>query len=222
MDCIDLNYKGRNIYVIEGNRYRDSYNEFKKLSIATRKRIELLRGHHFFGSHEYLRKGAVYFTMLREPYSRFASLYNYLREIDLYKDINRKEMGFAEFLDSGLAMAADNGITRMLTNRDFAEVSNGEITEDLAEQAIQNLEEHFSVIGLMEQFDESMRLFRIKLNWNKMPPYTVSNKTNKKLVSVNDAAAFFEMNKSYKKYISADLKVYEYAKKRFKENIRNV
>lgn len=84
MNCIDANYFKNNIHVIDGADYRNSYNNFKNESVSYREKLDLLRGHHFFGSHNYLRKNAVYFTMLREPVGRLCSLYNYLREINFF------------------------------------------------------------------------------------------------------------------------------------------
>src|SRR5690606_34597193 len=77
MNCLDANYKKDNIFVINGSNYRESYAAFKNLDSKKRKSLDLLRGHHFYGSHEYLRDSATYFTMLREPISRLISLYNY-------------------------------------------------------------------------------------------------------------------------------------------------
>lgn len=218
MKTIDLNYKPKFIYAINGSRYRESYEEFKHMDLSKRRQVDLLRGHHFFGSHEYLREGATYFTIVREPISRIASLYNYLREIDLYKDINQEDMGLAQFFDSGLAMAADNGMTRMLTNNDFSQIPNGQISEDLANEAIENMEKHFTAIGLLEHYDESMKLFKSKLEWKNLPDIKTVNKTNKKLVSTQEVSKFLAANEPYKKYIAADLAVYEYAKERFSKN----
>lgn len=218
MNTIDVNYNPRKIFVIDGSRYRESYNEFKNLPIRTQKDIDLLRGHHFYGAHEYLRKGAIYFTMLREPHARLASLYNYLRDIDLYKEINKNDMSLAPFLDSGLAMAADNGITRMLTNNDFDALSHGAIPLALAEQAINNLKTNFVALGLTEEFDKSLFLFQQKLAWKKLPSYEVKNKTNTQFVTTEAVYEFFDENPEYKRYIKADLLVYEYAKNWFTKN----
>lgn len=212
MKSIDINYNAKNIYAIDGRNYRNSYTDFKQLKSEKRKKIDLLRGHHFFGSHVYLREEAKYFTMLREPMSRLASLYNYLREIDLYKDINNKKMSIAEFLDSGLVMAADNGMSRMLTNHDFENTPNGQIPLKLADEAIKNIDEYFVAIGLMEEFDKSLEVFKTKLNWSKTPENSAKNRTNTKLVSKDDMIRFFEQNNDYKKYIQVDLLVYKHAK----------
>lgn len=219
MECIDVNYQKENIYEIDGSRYRDSYLEFQQLPQNERFKIDLLRGHHFYGSHEYLRPNAKYFTMLREPVSRLTSLYNYLKEIDLYKDINRKDMGLQAFLDSGLAMAADNGMTRMLTNKDFDLVANGKMTVEMAYKAIENIEENFIVVGITEQFDESLRLFKDRLGWKKRPSYETQNRTSKKTVSQKDVQDFFDNNPSYLKYIQPDQVLYNFVLKKFENDI---
>lgn len=215
MNCIDANYANSNVYVINGKDYRNSYNKFKNESISNRKKIDLLRGHHFFGSHDYLRNDAVYFTMLREPISRLCSLYNFLIEINLYQEINKNDMSFGDFLESGLAMAADNGMTRMLTNNDFDKIPNGKININLAEEAINNIKEKFIAVGLTEEFDASLKLFKEKLNWTIIPKYSFDNRTAQKYISYKDAYNFFEANEEKKRFIDADLKVYRYAKEKF-------
>lgn len=168
MNTMDVNYIEKGIHVIDGKTYRASYQDFKEKNRRYRNKINLLRGHHFFGSHMFLRKGAVYFTMLREPLSRLCSLYNYLLEIDLYKSINEENMSFKTFLESGIAMAADNGMTRMLTNNDFDSVSNGGVPESLALEAIKNLDNHFEAVGLTEQYERSLELFKKKIKLERI------------------------------------------------------
>ena len=215
MNTIDINYSKKKIHVIDGQMYRSSYQDFKEKSDGYRSEIDLLRGHHFFGSHKFLREKAVYFTMLREPISRLGSLYNYLVEIDLYKSINEEEMTFETFLESGLAMAADNGMTRMLTNNDFDNIPNGEVTEILADEAINNLENYFEAVGLTEYFEASIGLFKRKLNWETIPRIKVDNKTKHKKISKNEVENIFANNENLRRFVAADLKVYQYAKKRF-------
>lgn len=215
MNTIDVNYDKNNIYEINGETYRSSYKDFKNKDKNYREKIDLLRGHHFFGSHEYLRDDAVYFTMLREPISRLCSLYNYLVEIDLYKPINEESMSFEAFLESGLAMAADNGMTRMLTDHDFDKVANGIIKENLADEAIKNLEDYFVAVGLTENFETSLKLFQTKLDWKIIPPLKIDNKTKEKKITKEEVESIFNSNKKLKRFIAADLKVYEYAKQRF-------
>ncbi|UKM63635.1 sulfotransferase family protein [Flavobacteriaceae bacterium GSB9] len=215
MNTIDVNYNKKNIHVINGKTYRASYQDFKGKDKSYRNKIDLLRGHHFFGSHKYLRGNAMYFTMLREPVSRLCSLYNYLLEIDLYKPINEEKMSFKTFLESGLAMAADNGMTRMLTNHDFDKVPNGEVNENLSEEAIENLENYFVAVGLTEHFEASLELFKTKLDWKKIPILKVDNSTKHKKISKKEVEAIFITNQELNRFIAADLKVYQYAKQRF-------
>ena len=221
MNSIDVNYEKDKIHSIDGSKYRESYLEFLKQDSRYQKRIDLLRGHQFYGAHKYMRKGAVYFTMLREPMSRLASLYNYLREIDLYSVVNEKNMNLGSFLDSGVAMAADNGMTRMLTNKDFDKIPNGEISSAHALEAIDNLERNFKVVGLTEKFNESLELFRIKLKWNSVPTYAKENVTKRKALIQTNVAEFFDEHQEYRRFVNADLMVYEYAYSRFQKEFES-
>lgn len=217
MYTLDVNYTKDRVYAISGRDYRNSFLSFKMMPKRKRKKIDLLRGHQFFGAHEYLRNGAVYFTMMRNPFSRLASLYNYLREINLYQEINQDEYTLQQFLDSGLAMAADNGMTRMLTDRDFDKVANGLVDETLAKEAIKNLEEHFCAIGIQEEFDNSVRLFSHKLGWDNLPEKVHRNRTIDKRLDYAQVKDFFGSNPKYLRFIQCDLKVYQYALKRFRQ-----
>ena len=222
MNCIDQNYDSNRIFAINGARYRDSYNEFKALPKKKRTKIDLLRGHHFFGSHAYLRDTAVYFTMVREPYDRLASLYNYLRHIDLYTEINQQDMDLAAFLDSGLAMAADNGMARMLTANDFDTLPNGEVSANLASEALENITSHFAAVGIMEEFDASLQLFKQTLGWEVVPSYEVKNKLGQKQMEAEAVKDFFETNPEYKRYIHADVRIYEEVRTRFVNLIKEL
>lgn len=219
MNCIDTNYGDRTVHVIEGSRYRDSYDEFKSLKKSYRKRIDLLRGHHFFGSHNFLRSGAVYFTMLREPISRVTSLYNYLLETNFYSRINEEKMTFASFLDSGLAMAADNGMTRMIAGADLEDVPYGMVSRSHVASAISLLEKHFVAVGLTEKFEASLELYCRTLDWKELPKYHSLNKTSQKVVSTDTAKVFFKENPDYQKYIDADIQLYSYAKRQFEDRV---
>lgn len=124
-------------------------------------------------------------------------------------------MGFKAFLESGLAMAADNGMTRMLTNNDFDEIPNGKVPVELAYEAIENLENSFKAIGLTEEFDDSLKLFKAKLGWHSVPNYNKDNVTSNKTTTHQDLNTFFTNNTEMQRFIHADVIVYAYVKEKF-------
>lgn len=58
-----------------------------------------------------------------------------------------------------------------------------------------------------------------KLNWKELPTFKVDNKTKHKKITNKEVEIFFETNKEFRQFIAADLLVYEYARKRFSEDI---
>ncbi|MDQ0878120.1 hypothetical protein QFZ77_006779 [Paenibacillus sp. V4I3] len=171
--------------------YRGDESENEKDVIRLKDEIEKsdsLKGHFYFGVHHYLSKPSIYITMFRNPIERIISLYYYiLREKNnrLYEKV--KNMSLDEFVKSEeLAIENVNQQTRYLC---------GGRTPDL-ETAKKNLSAHFS-FGIMELFDDSIRLMSKELGWKNIhyikrnvngnsPPITsIAEKTIHKIIENN-------------------------------------
>jgi hypothetical protein len=182
---------------------------------AKREEIDLLFGHMLFGLHTYLRTPTQYFTMLRSPDARIISLYNYLVEIDLYPSMRKEKMSMGDFLYSGLALTADNGMVRFIAGADLAEAPYGECSKALLERAIANLDAYFCVVGLTECFDQSLLLFSKFLGWESPNFYTKTNETKHKLVSEPELTPYDR--EALQHFNQWDDKLYAYAQQKFQE-----
>lgn len=83
--------------------------------------------------------------------------------------------------------------------------------------AKENIDKHFAVVGLTERFDETLILCQLAFNW-KMPFYTKRNVTQKKADSSNMDAETLEVIRQYN---ALDIELYEYAQKRFEQQIQS-
>ena len=82
------------------------------------------------------------------------------------------------------------------------------------EIAKKNIEQHFSVVGLMERFDESLMLLKQHLGW-KIPFYQPQNVNKKRPQEEADR----EVIKVIERTNELDLLLYEYVKERFEQQV---
>lgn len=144
------------------------YCNLNGLTTEEQKRIEVVFGHMFFGVHKKLpQTNFKYITLLRNPIERIISGYYYTREIIL--DMNLRNMfnnmtlyDYVTSIDWDLNMndgywpgSTVNMQTRMLA---------GKIEDDL-ETAKNNIKNYFSVVGITERFDETLKVLQKNLGW---------------------------------------------------------
>lgn len=139
-------------------------------------------GHYAFGLHGWLDRPAYYASVLREPVSRIVSLYHFIqpnlaryktllqqaggdieklradkRLSDYYFDFLpclRGEFSAENFLASPSA-ELDNGMVRRFSGYG---INPAPCPEAALEQAKLNIERHFSVVGLLERYPETLEL----------------------------------------------------------------
>jgi hypothetical protein len=217
MSLLHDHYPPARIYSMNGRDYRRSMMRFKQLSAATRDRFGLIKGHMFFGVHSTLTRPAVYFTMLRHPLSRMLSLYNYLCELRSPSAAGVPDMSLADFVRSGSMLMADNGMARMLAGVDFDEIPYGQCDQSVAARAVDHLQQHFSAVGLTEQFDASLLLFKQCLGWRRLPFYARRNVTRRTALCRDNIDA--ETAAAVEPYLIWDLAVYDAARNVFETAI---
>ena len=76
---IEWQYNPLSIFTMDPYRIRATVDRLKTLSEQRRRRLQVVRGHLFYGVHELLPQGATYITMLREPVARFLSSYYFIQ-----------------------------------------------------------------------------------------------------------------------------------------------
>lgn len=176
-EIIGRNYDASAIFITKTPDLEE-IEHFKKLPPEQQLRFRVIEGHFEFGLHSHLPEASTYITMLRNPVDRAISYYYYVlknRQHYLHKKVTSVQMTFRSFIASKLSKELNNGQVRLLV-KDGMQPNFGECTRDMLEAAKQNLQNHFAVVGLTEQFDESVVLMRRALGW-KMPVYLKRNVT---------------------------------------------
>lgn len=177
-------------------------------------------GHICFGAHRLLPKPFTYITILREPVSRLVSLYYFsLSNPTSYYHDFAKNKSLEYFLLNTQLMELDNGLSRFLAGDKHDLFINrtpfGECDESLLNSAKQNLDGHFSFVGLLEQYDQSILLLSAIMDWGQC--FYLRRNTQQK---VKKASLSDELRECIVKRNHLDVKLYEYAKLRFEEDLK--
>jgi hypothetical protein len=192
---------------------------FMALSPEQRAPIRLLNGHMGFGLHERLPRSAAYVTILRHPVERVLSHYAYECQeptSPIHEQLRSGEADLKDFVYYyATAAEADNLQTRILSGN-WHKRGYGPCSEEMLETAKENIRRHFVLVGLTERFDETYLLLRRHFGW----PYTVyikHNRTRKRLQREELAAEELDYIRQYNRF---DLELYEFAARRFEEQVR--
>ncbi len=202
---IEWQYNPAAIFTIDPHRFRATAARFKTFSEERRRRFRAVRGHLFYGIHDYLPQGATYITMLREPVSRlFSSYYFILRRPlhPLHAKIKGEGLGVEELIR--LTPHRQN-----LQCRSIAGVGDvGPCDERTLETAKQNLRRSFSVIGLSERFEDSLLLLMVEFGWRV--PFYANRKVAKARPKPDPRLA--ELIRQHNQF---DVELYDFGKKLF-------
>jgi len=159
---IERQYSPFAIFTMDPHRIRATAERFKRLPEARRRRLQVVRGHLFYGIHEFLPQGATYITMLREPVARLLSSYYFVlrRPLNpLHRKLKREGLGVEDCIR--LFPHRNNTQCRFI-----AGVKDTAIADDrLLDLAKENLTKSFSVVGISERFDESLILISKTFGW---------------------------------------------------------
>jgi hypothetical protein len=152
---------------------------FARLPQEQRARPRLIMGHTVFGLHAHVPRPSTYVTMLRDPMRLVPSQYAYIMRTPqhrLHETLVSRGMSLADYVTSGVSLYTDNSQTRALSGD--REAAFGECDESMLARAVENLERHFSVVGVTERFDESLLLLRHAFGWSRLH-YTAANVTGR-------------------------------------------
>ena len=171
---IERQYRPTSIFTTSGIRAGISIDDFRKLPEARRRKVKALKGHMWFGLHEFLPQPSTYITMLRDPVDRIVSHYYFALQREtqhyLYRSITSKHMTLADYASSGMSPELNNGQTRLLSGVENLNKLTGfePCIPEMLERAKKNLKEHFSVVGLSERFDETLIILRKVFGWKNI------------------------------------------------------
>jgi hypothetical protein len=206
---IEWQYNPLSIFTMDPYRIRATPERLKELPEARRRGLRMVRGHFYYGIHEFLPQGATYITMLREPVARFLSAYYFLQRRPLHpmhRKVKSEKIGVEDFIRltphrQNLQCSLIAGIK-----------SNGKCEERALDVAKENLAKSFSVVGLSERFEESLMLMAKTFGW-KIPFYE-NRKVSKTRPQVDSTA--IEMIREHNRL---DLELYEFGRKLFEASL---
>lgn len=195
---------------------QESINRFKKLSDKQKKKIHCLMGYGVFGLDNHLNGSTEYVTMFRKPVSRVISNYYFVRRDSghrLHEQVTKRNLSLRKYVTSGLNKALDNQIVRNVSGQ-----STNEASEEMLSKAKKNIDNHFGVVGLVEKFDKSIILMKKKFGWRDVS-YVKKNVTKErpKKDEINK-----DVLECIKKRNKLDLKLYNYAEKKFTQALHRV
>src|SRR4029077_12394403 len=96
---IEWQYSPLSIFTIDPYGIRATSERLKTFSEQRRRRLRMVRGHIFYGIHEFLPQGATYITMLRDPVARTLSTYYFIlrRPLNpLHRKVKRERLGIED------------------------------------------------------------------------------------------------------------------------------
>ena len=207
---IEWQYNPLTIFTMDPYRIRATPERLQKLSERRRRRLRMVRGHLYYGIHEFLPQGATYFTMLREPVARFLSSYYFIQRRPLHpmhRKVTTERIGVEDFI-------------RLTPRRQNLQCSliagiknDGTCDERMLDKAKENLAKSFSVVGISERFEESLMLMAKTFDWEI--PFYENRKVSKTRPQIDPGAV--EMIRDHNRL---DLELYEFGKGLFEESLQ--
>jgi len=207
---IEWQYNPLSIFTVDPHRIRATVQRFRTLSEDRRRRLRVVRGHLFYGIHEYLPQGATYITMLREPVARLLSSYFFILRRPLHplhRKLKKEKLGV-----KGLIALTPN--SQNLQCRFIAGIGKtGVCDRSVLENAKEHLSRSFRVVGISERFEESLLLIATKFQWSLC--YYEDRK-----VARNRSVVEPDVVEAIRQHNSLDLELYDFGMKLFEEDLR--
>lgn len=156
------------VFLYEGQGPAPSIHieDFAGLPTADRQRLRFIAGHFHYGLHADVPRPSRYVTIIRDPIDRIASHYDHYRRVAGLRPDTRAGAEGRAIIDQQMTLEdwgfglqrleADNEIVRRIAGR--TTVPFGHCTDDMLEEAIKHVDEHFVRVLVQERLAESARL----------------------------------------------------------------
>jgi hypothetical protein len=172
--------------------------------------------HMMFGLHEYVPRSSTYITLLRNPVSRIISGYKnalFTEGHRFHEAVVSERMDLEAYVKSGLALEMDNSQMRAIVAD--AVTPYGACTLEMLEKAKRNIDEHFSVVGVAERFDETLVLLQDVFAWSKLH-YVVANVSPHRIPRSSIPPGTIALIEEQNRF---DIELYEYAARKLEAQI---
>lgn len=216
---LERQYNTAKIYSLYSQEKLDEFNQLSEQKKAT---IQLLNGHFMsYGIHERLPNPSTYITMMRDPVDRVISHYYFVRRSPnhyLHETVMSKNMSLEDYVGSELSIEINNGQTRLLAGlKENPGIGIGKGFPEMLNRAKKNIEDNFTVVGLTEEFDKSLILFKKALGWSET--FYLKRNETKNRKAVKEVAD--NIIHTIREYNEMDIELYKYAKNIFYKNIES-
>lgn len=209
---IEWEYPVRQMYSVDPVLFKWSSNHLRKYSAARLKGFRMFKGHMLFGLHEILPQPATYITVLREPVDRVLSAFYFMRTYKLhplYWKMRREKWTLEDFIHRS---PRTNVQCKIIAGAEYEKPC----TEEICARAMSNIEQHFSVVGLSERFEESLALMKLRYGW-KLASYSSFNVTRARPKKRDLPQSTLDLIREKNSY---DVALYDFAAKRFEEAVQ--
>jgi len=208
---IEWEYPLFEIYSVDPVFFRWSVSHLWQLPARRLEKTRIFKGHMLFGLHKILPQPATYITVLREPVDRVISAFYFMRSYVLhpfYWKLRRENWTLEDFVRRS---PRENVQSKIVAGADYY----SPCTDEIVEQAKENLFRYFSLVGLSERFEESLALMKLRFGW-KLERYSSFNVTRarpkKRDLPQSTLDLIVEKN-------SFDIALYEYATRLFQDAV---
>jgi len=215
------------IHAVDDDNWVVANTRLSTLADEQRRTLRCVIGHFPYGVHAYLPRPARYVTMLRDPVEWSLSFYSVISggKVNMHIPILRKVAQEGIELRDFPRFLIDNGLTDPQTRAigGFVDVARmappyPPLPPNALHHAKDNLNRDFSVVGLVEKFDESLVLLKTILNWSNVH-YRWQNATDKRVRREDVPDALIDEIKGCH---PRDVKLYETAASRFSAQIESL
>lgn len=202
------------ILQIQPQTHKTQIAEYLALPRSEQEKYDLILGEHAYKIRDQIPGKLSCITLLRDPISRVVSFYYFVlgrQNHKLHDQLVSSGMGLTDFLSSGMSPEIENQMTLIISR-----LSRKKMKKDpqfVLEKAINNLENDFLHVGLVEHFDTSLILLKNKLEWDMTPYYLKENV--KKLNSSNREPVDPKAGEIIREKNQLDQKLFEYVSQRF-------
>ncbi|MEO0373871.1 MAG: sulfotransferase family 2 domain-containing protein [Cyanobacteria bacterium P01_A01_bin.17] len=194
-------------------------SKFINLPDRKKEKIRFISGHLGFGLHSLFPDCCSYITVLRHPIDRILSYYSHLirtgKESVKGKAIEDFVLSFGGVRNSMVCNLAGYTFRAQMNDPSLA-LEQVRYSPRTLELAIENLKRYFSVVGILEQFDETCLLLQKVLGWDIPIGHLKSNRASRraKLEEIPEQTLGL-----LRKHNELDLQLYEYAKLHFSRQV---